>query len=335
MVEILVAVMAVAAVAYVTFAGADFGAGMVEPLLPREQRMRASAAIAPVWEANHVWLVLIAVLSFVGFPRLYVEAGTYLHVPLLLVLLGIVARGAAFTFRHYDPQPGRLGPWYSAIFRLFSALTPLFLGIVAAALVDGRIGPCETDFFSCYIKPWNTWFGWATGLFVCALFAFQGVALLSAEYARGDSRALPYVRLSRRLHLGTVACGGLVFGAAYSGDSPWLKDFRGSMVAWGALGLSTLLWPLVALAFHAGRPQLLRVALAAQAAVIVCGFFAPGFPILMRIADGNHVQLPAAAAPPAVLLQLLIAVAVGLCLILPALVYLIAVYKRGGASGPG
>ena len=334
MANALVAVMAVAAVVYVTFGGADFGAGMIEPLLRRTERERLSAAIAPVWEANHVWLVLVAVLSFVGFPRLYVEASIYLHVPLLLILLGIVARGSAFTFRHYDPQPGRaFGFAYSLVFRVSSGLTPLFLGISVAALVDGRLGACSgLSFYACYIAPWNTCFGWATGVFVCALFAFQAASLLAAEHAQGDAQALPYMRLSRALHLTTIVTGGLVFVSAYGSESPWLDDFAGSAIGLACVLLATALLPFVAYSFHRSRPQLLRVVMAAQTAAIVCGFFAPTFPVLMRMADGDHVKLPEAAAPPAVLVQLLTAVAVGLCLILPALAYLIVVYKRRGAA---
>src|SRR4051812_7536787 len=47
---------------YCLLAGADFGAGILELFRGRslrdEQRELVSHAIAPVWEANHVWLIL-------------------------------------------------------------------------------------------------------------------------------------------------------------------------------------------------------------------------------------------------------------------------------------
>lgn len=325
--EVVLAVMAVATVAYVTLGGADFGAGMVEPFLPQHHRERLSVAIAPVWEANHVWLVLVAVLAFVGFPRLYSEATTFLHIPVLFILLGIVARGSAFTFRHYDPSPGRLGPVYSSVFRLSSYMTPLFIGVAVAAMVDGRIGGCAAaDFHACFVAPWNSVFTWATGAFVCALFAFQGAALLAAEHAHGDR--LPYLRLTRALHLITVATGAGVFLAGWASSSPWLSAFLASPVGPMAMGVASLLVPAVAYAFHRGRPQVLRLVLGAQTSAILVGFFGPGFPVLLRMADGHHVRFPEDAAPPAVMTQLVIAVGVGLVLILPSLTYLILVYKR-------
>lgn len=328
MAEFLIIAMGVSAVIYVTLGGADFGAGMVEPLLPEEDRERMAAAIAPVWEANHVWLVLVAVLAFVGFPALYVDVSIYLHVPVLFILLGIVARGSAFTFRHYDPEPGLLAPLYSVVFRLSSFSTPLFLGIVVAAMVDGRIGVCEGGtFYECYIAPWNTLFGWATGLFLCCLFAFEGAALLAAEHAPEDEGGLPYMELSRRLHIATMLSGFLVFVAAWATDSPWFADFTNSSIGILAVLFATAMVPVVALSFHANRPQLLRFSLGLQTSAILLGFFVPTFPVLLRL-RGDDVVFPDAAASDAVLFQLTIAVTIGLCVILPGLMYLIAVYKR-------
>src|SRR4051812_37616275 len=103
MAELVLLVMLVSITLYAVLGGADFGAGMIELFLGRNGTKHVDAALLPVWEANHVWLVLLIVLAFVGFPQLYSVVSTFLHVPILLVLLGIVARGSAFTFRHYDP----------------------------------------------------------------------------------------------------------------------------------------------------------------------------------------------------------------------------------------
>ena len=58
--------------AYVVLAGADFGAGVWDLLAtgPRkdEQRHVIAKAIGPVWEANHVWLIFLAVILFTAFP---------------------------------------------------------------------------------------------------------------------------------------------------------------------------------------------------------------------------------------------------------------------------
>lgn len=70
--------------------------GLTIPLvtitLPRAERQREliSHAIGPIWEANHVWLILAIVVLFTGFPPAYARITTILHVPLFLMLLGIV-----------------------------------------------------------------------------------------------------------------------------------------------------------------------------------------------------------------------------------------------------
>jgi cytochrome bd ubiquinol oxidase subunit II len=106
--ELLLAVVILAAlVVYALTGGADYGGGMWD-LLARgsraaQQRDVIEHAIAPIWEANHVWLILVVVVLFTGFPSAFAAMMIALHVPVTLVLLGIVLRGSAFAFRKYDP----------------------------------------------------------------------------------------------------------------------------------------------------------------------------------------------------------------------------------------
>ncbi|MCB4235344.1 cytochrome d ubiquinol oxidase subunit II [Kaistella anthropi] len=83
-------------------------------------------SIAPVWEANHMWLIIAIVILFVGFPQIYTTLSIYLHIPLVLMLLGIIARGTAFTFRHYDAVKDDWQEVYTQIFYYSSLLTPFF-----------------------------------------------------------------------------------------------------------------------------------------------------------------------------------------------------------------
>src|SRR5437879_11455468 len=100
--ELVAGIIVVALNAYALLGGADFGGGVWALLASgarRERRRHLIAeAIGPVWEANHVWLILAIVLLFTCFPPAFARLGTLLHIPLSLVLLGIVLRGSAFTF---------------------------------------------------------------------------------------------------------------------------------------------------------------------------------------------------------------------------------------------
>ena len=99
----------VALTLYSLGAGADFGGGVWDLLSTgpraREQRDLIAHTIGPIWEANHVWLILVVVLLFVCFPTAWAVISTGLHVPLSIMLLGIVLRGSSFTFRSYDDSP--------------------------------------------------------------------------------------------------------------------------------------------------------------------------------------------------------------------------------------
>ena len=294
--------------------------------MPRQEQDRVEIALAPIWEANHVWLVLVIVLAFVGFPSLYTVVTTYLHIPLLGILLGIVARGAAFTFRHYDPEPSGLGWWYSFAFRFGSFLTPICLGLVVATIANGTlVTRPELGFYAVFIAPFNTWFAWATALFVCALFAFEGAALLAAENAE-RAGPLPYLRIARAAHIAAILSGALVFLCAYLERSPWLDGMLSSPLSLSCMLVATLLIPLVARAFQRGLPWTLRLATGAQVSAILVGFFAAQFPVLVRLAHVN-VSFPEAAAPKAVLSHMIVALVVGLALIVPSTVYLIRIYK--------
>lgn len=326
MVEALLVVMLVAAALYTVLAGADFGAGIMEGLMGRKARERVDVALAPVWEANHVWLVLIVVIAFVGFPRLYTLVSVHLHVPLLMMLLGIVARGSSFTFRHYDPT-NVLDRSYTAVFRAASLLTPLSLGLIVAATATETIpGDLAGGFYRQFIAPWNTLFGWATGAFVCALFAFEGAALLAAEHVRDDA-PLPYLRSARLAHFIAIGLGAVVVALAFAQKLKWVEALIRSPFALMAMGLATVLIFVVAYAFHAGRAWVLRLAMGAQACCVLVGFFAAQFPVLLRT-SGRDYTYRDLAAPESTLRGLLWAVGIGLLIIVPLLTYLIAVYKR-------
>ncbi|MDB4911192.1 MAG: hypothetical protein JWO39_2015, partial [Gemmatimonadetes bacterium] len=68
---LIAGIMMLALNAYVLLAGADFGGGVWD-FFARGDRRQAqrdliSSALAPIWEANHVWLILVIVLMFTCF----------------------------------------------------------------------------------------------------------------------------------------------------------------------------------------------------------------------------------------------------------------------------
>ena len=164
-------------VMYAIFGGADFGGGIWTALAsgPRaqEQRGKLFHAIGPVWETNHVWLIFVVVTLFTAFPKGFAALFTALLVPLVIALIGINFRGAAFAFRHFGRQTGEQIPFMVSIFAVSSMLTPFALGMAVTAAATGKI---------VFVNDWvqaEPWFwispftlvGGLTGMAICAYLA--------------------------------------------------------------------------------------------------------------------------------------------------------------------
>src|ERR1035437_9009200 len=122
MIDIVVVVLAVSILLYVLLGGADFGAGIVELCTGNKSIDIISKTIAPIWEANHIWLILVVVILFNGFPQVYTSLTTYLHIPLFIILIGIIFRGTAFIFRFYDTKQDNASISFTVLFRLSSLM---------------------------------------------------------------------------------------------------------------------------------------------------------------------------------------------------------------------
>src|ERR1700675_2919270 len=177
--ELIAGIMVLALNAYVLMGGADFGGGVWDLLAtgPRRTKQRELIAktIAPIWEANHVWLIVVVVTLFTAFPVAYGTIGTVLHLPLVLMLIGIVLRGSAFVFR--SSGTGRNERWrWGRVFAFSSVIPPVLLGVVIGALATGDVGEAAArvatgSFYAVYVAPWLAPFPIAVGLMALALFA--------------------------------------------------------------------------------------------------------------------------------------------------------------------
>ena len=182
---IIAGVMMASLVLYALLGGADYGGGVWDLFAfgrrAREQRALIAEAISPVWEANHVWLILLVVVLFTAFPPAFAAIATALHVPITLLLIGIVLRGTAFTFRTYDLQRDDVQRRWSLVFSIASIITPILLGTTLGAIASGTIrvenGNVTSGFFSSWLAP----FPLAVGFFALALFAFLAAVYLTVE----------------------------------------------------------------------------------------------------------------------------------------------------------
>ncbi len=315
---------------YVLFGGADFGAGVLELFVGKErraeQRALVSRAMAPVWEANHMWLVLAVVILFMAFPTVYTTLSVFLFAPMTAVLVGIVARGTAFTFRHYDTLTKDWHRAYTAAFALGSLWTSAWLGVVAGALVLGRIDPAGADTWTLYVAPWWNPFCIAMAVFTTALFALLAAVFLVGEADDDGLRAI-FRGKARVAAVVLVAAGAAVFATAELAGLPLIAAFFGTPASVAAFATATALLVPFWRALGRGRTAA-RVLGAAIVTLVLLGWYAVQYPVAVRLADGA-ITFPAAAAPEATLRALLGALLVGSLVIFPGLAYLFRVFKWG------
>ena len=324
----LAGVLMIMIMIYLVTGGADFGAGVWELLAtgPRkkQQREALARAIAPIWEANHVWLIVVVVVLFVCFPRVHVVIMTSLHLPILLLLLGIVLRGAAFAFRSYAAGSVRTEARWTLVFRMASIAAPLFLGITAGTLASGRLhgaasGPLATADASLWLAP----FPLAVGLLVAAACTYLAAVYMTVEVAGDRQLADDFRRRAMLTQVVVGACALLALLAARSG-APRLFDRL--VLQWWSIGFQ-LATAMVALgALHAlwrRRYRLARVLSVAQVACIALGWGMAQYPYLVA----PDLTISASAAAPQVLRATSWILAIGAVFSVPLMLYLLRVFK--------
>ena len=333
--EIIAGIIVLALNAYALLGGADFGGGLWDLLAsgPRKEAQRTLIAdsIAPIWEANHVWLIIVVVLLFTAFPTAFSTLGIVLHVPISLLLIGIVMRGSAFVFRSYGSQTkGRRRTWGLA-FAIASTIAPLLLGAIIGAIASGAVGEAalrvgRASFADVFIAPWTSLFAILVGVFALVQFAFLA-AVYSTIAARTDELREDFRK--RALVVAVLLFAVAVLTLIGSLGTPVASSVLGRM--WSVpLHLVTGVAALTAIAaLWTRRYRLAQIAAALQVSCIVWGWALGQFPyIIPAPIDGVDPRpvttwgIRESAAPRATLDLLLVALIVGSIVLIPSLVYL-------------
>jgi cytochrome bd ubiquinol oxidase subunit II len=239
------------------------------------------------------------------------------------LLIGIVLRGTAFTFRTYDVQRDDVQRRWSLVFSIASIVTPVLLGVVLGAIASGTIrvedGIMTTGFFRSWLAP----FPFAVGFFALALFAFLAAVYLTLETRNRELQE----DFRLRAILSGVVVGILaltVFVLAETG-APTVRAGI-SRSSW-ALILHFLTAVFATSAFYAlwtRRYKLARVCAATQVTLILLGWAFAQYPHLVE----PDITIFSAAAPRITLQLLLAALVAGAILLFPSYYYLFRIFKR-------
>jgi cytochrome d ubiquinol oxidase subunit II len=326
--ELLAAVIVLSLNAYVLTGGADFGGGVWDLLArgPRRAAQRALIAsqIGPIWEANHVWLILVVVLLFTAFPAAFATLGIVLHIPLSLMLVGIVLRGSSFVFRSYGARDDATQQRWGRVFAMASVLTPVLLGIVVGAIATGGAGaaadrlaiPGHESYVSTYLAPWLAPFPLAMGALALAMFAFLAAVYLAL--ATDDAALREDFRrraLGAEVAMFVAAFGGLAVAHVTA------PHVSGALTGIRALAFQALTAVAAIIALWAAwtrRWRTARLAAALQVSLILWGWVLVQYPFVVP----PTLTIRTTAAPRATLELLMAALVGGALILFPALAYL-------------
>jgi cytochrome bd ubiquinol oxidase subunit II len=323
----LVAVVLLAAlVAYAVLGGADFGAGFWDltagpPDKGEAPRELIEHSIGPVWEANHVWLIFIFVVTWTAFPTAYESIWLTMFVPLTIAALGIVLRGASFAFRKAVTSL-RFRRVFGGGFAIASVLVPFCLGAVAGGIASGQVpsGGKAGDPLDSWLNPTSV---------VTGTLAIAAAAYLSAVYLVWDARRARDHELAAYFRRRAVAAAVVVGALSVVGlvvmhsRAPHVFD-----------GLTSRALPIVLLSAVCGVAALVLLmrdaargarvlAVLAVAATIVAWGVAQ-WPYLLP----ESLTVKDAAAPTGTMSALVVAVVLAVLIVLPGFVLLFVLVHR-------
>jgi cytochrome d ubiquinol oxidase subunit II len=184
------AAIAFAILVYVVLDGYDLGVGILFGTTRGEHhRITMMNAIAPFWDGNETWLVLIGAGLFATFPMVYAIFLPAFYLPIALMLLGLIFCGVAFEFRQRSQRMRPVWDW------------GFFLGSLTAAFVQGAaIGTMVQELPVVDGRYAGGAFEWVTPFsMLCGAGLVLGYALLGAAWlvlkTEGDLRDWAYRRL--------------------------------------------------------------------------------------------------------------------------------------------
>ena len=318
-------------VLYTVLGGADLGAGLWQLFAgrgPHAERVREHAhdSMAPVWEANHVWLIFVLTVFWTAYPSAFGSIASTLAVPLFIALLGIVFRGAAYALRSGAANRRELG-LIDTVFSLSSILVPFALGAAIGAIATDRVpvGNATGDMFSSWLNRTSIFIG----VLAVANCAYLAAVYLAADAARsGDSELEREFRLRA---LGAGVIGGLI---AFAGIFVVRTEAHGlfhSLTSGRAL-------PAVIVSFAAGLTTLLlvfsrryepaRYCAALAVAAVIAGWALARWPTILP-----GLTVDEAAAGHDALVWVIVCVLGGAVILLPSLALLFRLVVTGRFEG--
>jgi cytochrome d ubiquinol oxidase subunit II len=312
---------------YVVLGGADFGAGWWQLTAgrgPRAAAVRdhAHAAIGPVWEANHVWLIFVLTVVWTAYPTAFGSIASTLSIPLFIAAVGIIFRGVAYALRAGASGPKELRS-IDMVFSLSSVLTPFALGAAIGGIASRRVpvGNAAGSQFSSWLNPTSALIG---------VLAVASAAYLAAVFLCADARRLGKPELERRFRTRALGAGLLAGAIALAGlpvirsDSHPLFHHLIAGAGLPALVASILAGICTLVLVWRRHYEAARYGAAVAVAAIIAGWALAQSPVMLQ-----GLTIEAAAAPRSTLIAVIVSVLAGGAILFPSLALLFILVLSG------
>ncbi len=204
--------------------GFDFGVGILEPILGKNdvERRQIINTIGPVWDGNEVWLLVGGAGIFAAFPIWYADLFSSAYIPLLLIVLALICRGMVFEYRSKSTNP-RWRNTFDWMLAISSLLIPLLFGVAWAAMVHGVPINAKGEFTGntlwSFINPYSL----LGGLTMLSYCISHGASYLSIKTS-GDVEVRA-TAVAKRAGLVTFLLGVIFVvwtGVSYNQNAPWV-----------------------------------------------------------------------------------------------------------------
>jgi cytochrome d ubiquinol oxidase subunit II len=314
---------------YVLLSGADFGAGVWELFAKGATRERQlhliETTITPIWEVNHIWLVFVLVLLFSGFPTAFAALMSALFVPVLLMLIGILFRGAAFAFRAPFAPGATAQHVLARVFAVSSLLTPVFMGIAFGTIAQTNSASAWSAETNGAATEWLTPFSVITGLLAVALFAQLAAVYLLLETSAADlRRAFRFRALGAGAFVLLLAIVAIVI-AEVQVLGLW-RCFQQNFLARVSLVLAATSAALALAALWRWRFRVAQIAVISQT---VCLLWAVAIAQYPNLGGPGQMPISANSSPANVMWSLLWIAGLGMAILVPAMLFLLRTFKAG------
>jgi cytochrome bd ubiquinol oxidase subunit II len=279
--------------------------------------------MAPVWEANHVWLIFVLVVTWTAYPTAFGSIASTLAVPFFIAAVGIILRGTTYALRSGAPPDRETEGVSGFMFGASSILTPLALGTAIGGIAAGEVpvGNASGDLITSWLNPTSI----VIGVLAVATSGYLAAVYLAGDAVRNGESELADAFRARARAMGVIAGALAVVGLlVLRADARELFDDLTSGAGRVAVLVSAAAGVCTLVLVRSRRYEPARVSAAVAVAAIVAGWGLAQRPDLLP-----GLTIEDAAASHSTLVALLVSIAAGLVIVVPSLMLLYGLLLRG------